>query len=184
MKFHFIICLFIFLPFTPIASSAEPKIITNFKCGVVDIAYVLNNSVALSSTKSQIRAINKDLRIKTEKKELDFKAKERSLMDVKGKIPQEEFVREVHKFNKELSFFQESVKKDKNKLERFNSDSFSRVHQEILDIVEQIAIDMDLAIVIPSSQILYTTASLNITQDVTRLLNQKLTFIEIRWDDD
>lgn len=146
---------------------------------VVDVQYILANSLAIKDLRRQIEAITQNLHTQMTNKELELKKNEESLIDLKGKISSAESEKETAGFNKKVSEAQKYAQQQKIKLEKANSDGILRVHNATIETIKEVCNARSCNIVLPSSQLLYADTKLNITADVLEKLNKKISTIKV-----
>jgi Skp family chaperone for outer membrane proteins len=149
------------------------------KMAVVDIQYILDNSLAIKDLRDKIELITKELHAEMTKKELDLKKDEEDLVRLKGTISANESEKKANVFNSKVSEAQKYAQKQKIKLEKAHSEGMLQVHNETIKIIQELCRKRGYNIVIPSSQLLYADSSLNISQEVLEMLNKKISSIKI-----
>ncbi len=155
--------------------------ITAAKIAIVDLQYILENSLAIKDLKSKIEVITNDLHDKMTQKELDLKKSEEDLVKLKGKISTKESEKNVTDFNKKVSVAQKYAQQQKIKLEKAHSEGILEVHKVTIEVIKELCQDKGFNIVLPSSQILYADGSLNITEEVLKKLNTRINIIKVNF---
>ena len=92
-------------------------ILFSFSCyahelAVVDIDFLFKNSKSGKSIQKKFENINKDIISDFKKKEKTFKQQEQDLISKKNILSEDEFVKEVKKFEKNVTDY--NIKKKKN----------------------------------------------------------------------
>ncbi len=149
------------------------------KIAVVDVQYILANSLAIKDLRRQIELITQDLHTQMTNKELELKKNEESLIGMKGKIPSAQSEKESIGFNKKVSEAQKYAQQQKIKLEKVNSEGILKVHNATVETIKEVCKRRSCSIVLPSSQLLYADPELNITTDVLEMLNKKISTIKV-----
>jgi Skp family chaperone for outer membrane proteins len=155
--------------------AAQPSI------AIVDLQYILENSLAIKDLRAQIETITKDLHDKMTQKELDLKKDEENLIRLKGKILPNESEKEASNFNKKVTEAQKYAQQQKLKLEKAHSEGILQVHSGTIKVIKEICEAKGFVLVLPSSQILYANDSLNITQEVLDTLNKQIKTIKVQF---
>lgn len=151
------------------------------KIAVVDVQYILANSLAIKDLRRQIELITQDLHTQMTNKELELKKNEESLIGMKGKISSAQSEKESIGFNKKVSEAQKYAQQQKIKLEKVNSEGILKVHNATIETIKEVCKRRSCNIVLPSSQLLYADPDLNITTDVLEMLNKKISTIKVHF---
>jgi outer membrane protein len=151
------------------------------KIAIVDVQYILANSLAIKDLRRQIESITQDLHTQMTDKELDLKKSQENLIGLKGQVPPLESEKQTSIFNKKVSEAQEYAQQQKIKLEKTNSDGILQVHNATIEIIKEVCKARSCSIVIPSSQLLYADPELNITLEVLERLNKKISTMKVNF---
>ena len=161
--------------------SAEAANQSATKIAIVDVQAVIDNSVAVKHLRESIDKISEELSKELSAKEVEFKNMEATLVKKKERLKPEQFDIEVENFYKTLSAFQHETQKKKEKLERAHSDAIESVHTSTIKIIHKISKEKGFSIALPASQTLYSDESLNITEEVTKQLNETVTDVKLNY---
>ena len=153
----------------------------NAKIAIVDVQLVLDSSLAVKHLRESIDKISEQFSKELAAKEIEFKQIESELVKKRETLKPEHFDIEVEDFYKKLSAFQHDTQKKKEKLERAHSEAIESVHENVIKIVHEISKENGVNIALPMSQTLYSAEVLNITTEVTKRLNQKITEVQLKY---
>lgn len=153
----------------------------NAKIAIVDIQSVLDNSIAIRHLRTSIDVISEQFAKELSAKEIEFKEMEADLVKRRSSFKPAQFEKEVEGFYKKLSAFQHETQKKKEKLEHAHSTAIESVHTNTIKIVQEISNEKGFNVALPISQTLYAADGLNITAEVTKRLNQKVTEVQIKY---
>lgn len=151
------------------------------RIAVVDLHLVLEKSIAIQGMNHEISNIGAGLEKVMHAKEVELKKDEESIIQKRGKVTEEEFEKEVSKFNKKLSEAQNMMQDKKSRLDRAHASGMQQVHDAIIDIIKSLTKEHDFNIVVQSSVSLYYVEALDITEMVISRLNKKLTTIPFNY---
>lgn len=165
--FQLIIASFVLLPSKAFGSE-------QVKIAIVDVQYVIENSVAVAELRKSIDKISEVLHKEMADKEVSLKNKEKEILQKKSKLPQGEFDKLVNDFYKEVSIVQRDTQQKKAKLEEAHADAIAKIHENVLKMIAKLSKEQQVNLVLPISQILYTDKHLAITDLVIERLNQTL----------
>ena len=146
----------------------------------VDFKYVLNQSNAGKGAQSYLQK-KLDNGIKDlQKKEKSIQEEEKKIIQQKKILSAEEYKKKVTELRKKVS----SLQVERNKLLSDVSKQRSIARNELLKslnpILEKYMKDKKIRMVVDNKSILLADQSLNITQDVIKILNQKLKTIKLK----
>lgn len=149
------------------------------KMAVVDVQYVVQKSDVAKNIKAQmdekIQAYQKDISAKEEK----LRATEKELVKQRAILKPEELNEKAKAFRKEANSVQREVEQRKRTLDAAFSKAMSTVLQEIRVVVSNIAKDNSYAVVVSKQQTVFAEQSLDITEEVLKALNSKLSKIKV-----
>ena len=172
-----ILCIILLLPSI---SLAQDKFIT--KIAVVDIESIFENSVAINGMKKSISALSNNIQEELSAKETELKVTESELVKEREILGEKEFATKVEEFNKKVSAAQQEMQHKKSALEQSHASALAEVHKNVIEIIAELSKKYSFNIALPSTQILYTDDSLNITPDVIDILNQRLSEVKINYE--
>lgn len=152
------------------------------KIAVVDVQYLMENSQAYTSTRNQIDDISNKLHNKMTNTESSLKKEEEALINKRGVIDNEKLEAEIESFNNKISAIQMSIQQKKAELEQLHGEAVNKIQGYVTQIITTMASEKNFNIAIPSSQLLYATPSLDITEEVLLRLNETLPSVEITFN--
>ena len=151
---------------------AELPYIVNFK-------YVLNESEAGKKAQSFLKSKLENGLKNLKEKESKIQEEEKKIIQQKKLITPEEYKKKVSELRKKVS----SLQQERNKLLDSVSKQRTKARSEILKNLNPILKDYmkekKIRMVVDNKSILLADESLNITQDIIKILNQKLKSIKL-----
>jgi Skp family chaperone for outer membrane proteins len=151
------------------------------KVAIVDVQFILENSIAMQKIQEQIENISKTIEKNVSQKEVEFKKIEEDLIKKKNTLNEQEFEKLVNDFNKKVTSAQQDIQSKKVQLEQAHSDAVGKVHEIIISIINDLAKKYNVNLILPSSQILYASPKLNITKDAIEQLNNQIKNVEVKY---
>tara|TARA_B100000575_G_C22891445_1_gene518774 strand:- start:171 stop:683 length:513 start_codon:yes stop_codon:yes gene_type:complete len=165
MKLIKLILFFVFFTFTSVIADTPY---------FIDFKYVLNESVA--GKKAQ-----KDLKSQLEKGLEQLKSKEKKVQEDEKKIIQqkklinaEEYKKKVKALRSEVSKLQTERQKLLNSVAKKRAKAKSELLKNVNPLIEQYMKEKNIKMVIDKRSLLVANKELDITKDITNLLNGKL----------
>ncbi len=166
---RFLFCfLILILAFLPIYSFSENNV---KKIGIVDIQFILENSIAIQNLKKKLGEINDKIQSDLSKKELELKNIEKYLVENKGKISEEKYNQEIALFNKKVADAQLMSREAKAKLESIHSEEMQKINQDLQKVIKDTLDEKDFDLIMPSVSVLHSKESLNITDLIIKKFN-------------
>jgi Skp family chaperone for outer membrane proteins len=149
---------------------------------VVDLKIILQSSKAGSSIREQI---NKK---QTEYKK-DLESQQKKLSDAKDSLARdrsvlspEAYAEKRKTFEADLGKLQNNMRGKKNSLDKAFATAMETLQTQTITIISDIAKEKNYTLVLPKSSVLLLgDSSLDITQDVLRSLDQKLTTVDLKF---
>ena len=74
------------------------------------------------------------------------------------------------------------VDKKQNSLKKASLDSMSKVNDKIKDIIAEISKEKELDVIVPAAQTLYFKDELDISDEVLKRLNKKITKVDVKFE--
>jgi Skp family chaperone for outer membrane proteins len=147
---------------------------------IVNIDYILENSLAGKSIKSKISKINKDNQKYFKEKESSLKKKEDDLLKQKNVLSKEEFNKNVNLFKKEINVFRKDKLIKINKLKNIQIKSINELLKQLSPLVAQFAKDNNISTVIDKKYTVVSKVETDITKKIIIILDKKVKKINIK----
>lgn len=154
------------------AIAAEPE--KSEKIVVVDMQKLLESSTAASSIKEQAKKERDSYQASVSKEEEQLRKEEAKLSEQRSILTQEAFAEKGRQFKDKVAKVQRDFQEKRAIQEQRLKQSLDQVNQVIFEIIDNLAQEQGFDIAVPTSQILYATKKLDITDKVLERLNQKL----------
>jgi Skp family chaperone for outer membrane proteins len=151
------------------------------RVAVVDVQSILEKSLAVQSIRKSIDQISQTIQQEMSAKEIEFKNSEEAITKKRGVLSDYAIEKEISAFQKKVSDAQRSIQEKRAKLEQAHTEAVSKVHENTIMIIDKMSKERGFNIAIPSSQVLYATESLNITEDVIQSLNAQLKSVPVNY---
>ncbi|XVN41835.1 MAG: OmpH family outer membrane protein [Rickettsia endosymbiont of Argas persicus] len=182
MKYR-VLWLFLIIGFSYFVQAEPMNKEDNFKVrvAIVDVQSILEGSIAIKDLRKKIEKLSQKNQDDIAMKEAEFKPMEEKLINERSSLNEEEFERKVNEFNAKVSEVRKEIQSKKAKLEQAHAEAMSKIHEATIAIISELAEKYNVNLVIPSAQILYAKNNLNITSEVTFMLNERLKEVQINY---
>ena len=172
MKKIFVLLIFIFFIINPVVAN---------NIATVDIQLIMNNSVAGIDLKKQVSSIEKKKIASIKKAEDNIKDKEKTLVDKKNILNEDEFKEEVSKLKLEINEFnlmkRNEIKDFENKKIQYNQKLLLSIQQ----ILGAYAKSNDITLLLQKKNIVMGSKDIDITSDILTILNKSIKEINLKW---
>lgn len=175
-KTFFAVILPLFLIFSGSAFSNESASVATINIDQIskEAKVVKNIAKQISKKRDQFQKQISASEKKLEKEQKKLESKKDILSESALKKEQLAFFKKVEKLKNDAS------KKDKI-LKKAYTTSIKKVNDVVGEIVNSIAVEKGLSLVLPSSQVVYSVESIDITQEVIKKLDKKVSKIKVKF---
>ena len=156
--------------------------IASTKIAVVNIQEIMRDSTAAKSVREQLDAKQKTFQKEITKREDDLQKADKELGKQRSVLSKEAFEKKALEFRQKATDAQKEVQAKKALLDNAFARSLNDIQKAVTDIIAGLAKEKGFAIAIPTSQILYTDETLDISKEVLERLNQKLPKVSVKFD--
>ena len=150
------------------------------KIAIINIDYIIENSIVGKSIKSKISKINKDNNKYFKEKETSLRKKEEKIIKQKNVLSKEEFNKNVNLFKEEIKAFREDKSIKLKKLQSIKIRSINELLKQLSPIVAQFAKDNNISTVIDKKYTVVSKVESDITNKLLIILDKKVKKINIK----
>lgn len=168
-----IIAIALAATFIPAFANAETKI------GVVDIQKIMRESLAAKDLQEQLEKRKNEFQSEITKQEQQLQKEDKALAEERGVLSADAFEKKRNSFKTKVDDTQRKINSRKVKLETGYANAINQIQNKVLGIVESIAKDKSLTLVLPFSETLYADNSMNISEEVLKKLDKELPKINL-----
>lgn len=148
---------------------------------VVNIQKIMRDSAAATSARAQLKAKQDQFQAEITKKEAELKKEDEELAKQRSILAPDAFEQKVRAFREKASGVQRDAQMKQGQLTKAFNSALSEMQGTIVTIIGELAKEKGFAIAMPSTQTLYANPSLDITDEVLKRLNTRLTKITINF---
>lgn len=150
--------------------------------GILDVERIMKESIAMRDFQSKIEKKEDEYRKEVEKKQTELDAEQKRIEGKRSILSKEAFDKEVAGFDKKLDSLKTFVDRKQSSLKKASIDAMSKLNDNVRDIFADIAKDRGLDVIVPASQAVYYKDELDVTDDVLKKLNKKITKIDVKFE--
>lgn len=163
-------------------AAAPAGAIAASKIAVVNIQGILRDASSAKSVRDQLEAKQKAYQSELSKKEEALQKEDAELAKQKSALSKEAFEAKVKAFRDKATATQKEVAEKKATLDAAFERSLGQIQKTVTDIIADLSKEKGFIVALPTSQILYAEATLDISQEVLSRLNQKLPKVDVKFD--
>lgn len=165
--------------FVPIAAQSEP----NPGLAVVDFATVRREAAAAKSIAAQVEAFVADYQQDIEREEASLRIAQEQLKVRREELSEEAYADERRKWETNVANAQRRFLERRQQLDRARTLAWQRVNDMVSTVIQDMAAERKLVIVLRRDQAVYVASGLEITEEVLLRLNARLPAIKIDLSD-
>lgn len=170
----FAVLFMAFATIAPLAHAAAPTI------AVVDVERLYIESKGAKSLKSQIEAKKEAFRKEFSAKEAELKKLEDALMSEREKLSAEEFGKKRKEFEQKILEARKLFQKRSNSLDDGQKSAMRELRKGIAEATTEVAEQKSYDVVLTRDSVVIAEKTLDITEDVLKKLDEKITTIPLK----
>ena len=140
----------------------------------IDVNYILNNSEVGKSLNIYIKKTRDENIISYKEIEDKFIKKEKELLAQKNILKKEEFDEKFKILSNEINIYNAEKKSSLNKLNKFKLDNTKKILEILNPIITNYVDRNSISLVMPKKNIIVGKKNLDITDEIVKLLNDKV----------
>ena len=169
----FLVAFSLFAPVMISYASAQTNQQPSSNLGVIDMNEVLQKSDAIAKVREVLDQRNQEFQASITEEELRLRQEERELNAAQGEIAEDEFAARYAQFEEDVVALQRSIQQQQSRFDLSMQQVNTTLEQELIKIVEEIAKDRHLTMVIQRSNVVIYDLSTDITDEALRRLNER-----------
>lgn len=150
--------------------------------GILDVEKIVKESNAMRDIQNKVSKKQDEYQKDVTKKQNELEAEQKKIEAKKNVLSKEAFEKEAAAFEKKVDDLKNFVDKKQNSLKKASLDSMSKINDYIKDIISDLSKERDFDIIIPASQTLYYKDQLDISDEVLKKLNKKVTKVDVKFE--
>lgn len=180
MKRYMVQWIVAFLLLTNPVMAAEATI------GIVNTQKILGDCKAAVSMRDQLKAKQKVFQAEFDAREKALRAEEKSLRAEKDALvkagaaaSKEAFQQKLIAFEKKMVKAQKDIQEKNEKVAKVINTTTREIEEHLLPIAKEVAAEKKLTIMLDSSVVLYNDSALDVTDEIMKRLNDKLSSVKV-----
>jgi outer membrane protein len=149
--------------------------------GVVNIQKIMRDSKAANSVREQLKTKQKSFQSELDGKEKALQQEDQALSKQRANLSQDAFNQKVESFRQKAVAARQEIQNKRAQLDKGFSGALGKIQDTTLTIIQGIAKDKGLKLVVSSAQVLYSDTALDITDEVLKKLNSDLPEVSVNF---
>ncbi len=150
--------------------------------GILDVEKIVKESTAMRDIQKKISAKQDEYQKEVDKKQKELEKEQKAIESKKSALSQEAFDAKTKDFQKKIDDLKTYVDKKQNILKKASIDGMGKVNDEIKEIIADLVKEKGYTVVVPASQTLYYQDDLDISDEVLKRLNKKVTKVKVSFE--
>ena len=150
------------------------------KISIIDMEYLLENSIAGKSIKTKLEKINKKNAQFFKKKEKELKDKEDKIIKQKNVISKEEYVKVVSSFQNEVQAYKKEKSQRANKIKQIKGTHINELLKKLSPIIAKFSKDNNISIVLDKKFTIVSKIESDITKKLLKVLDSEVKKIDLK----
>lgn len=167
--------LFSIIAFMGVASAKAESI------AILDLDNVLKNSDAMKDAQKKLSKKQSEFQKEIDKQQSTLEDESKKLNAKKNVLSKEAFDKEQEKFSKKVDTLKELVDKRQAALKKASLDAVTKINDKVKEIVEDVKDEKKLDVIISASSTVYYKDDLDISSDVLKALNKKISKVDVKF---
>ena len=170
---NFLLIFIIFFFFNSYSLSEENKIV------YIDMDLLISKSLAGKSINNQIKSQNKNNLEKFKKIESDIKKEDEDISNKKNILSEDEYKKMVTQLNKKIKNYRVMVSENVDKNNKLKISATKKLIKKLNPILSDYSEKNSISIILQKRDIIIGKNSLNITDDIIKILDENVKEIKI-----
>lgn len=159
--------------------SAQTETMNQPTIAVIDMQEIRQKSKAVNSIEQQIQKRKQAYQKKLSEQEKSLREEDKSLAKQRSLLSEDAFKKKRQRLKQKLGAFQRKIKTRRKALDRSYSRAMRRVQKKLGQIIEQVAKDRNLDLVINKGAVVIVRPEMEITKVALERLNSELASVDV-----
>jgi outer membrane protein len=164
---------------SPEAGAQTQKKVPTPVVAIVDIQLVMQNSEAAKGIRTQIEKVRTSYQQTVHGKEEELRKLDQDLEQQRSILAPDAYQQRQRDFQQKVADAQKDVQDRRQKLETAFGKAMQQVQDAVVQIVDQIAKEQAITLVLPKASVIHSADDMDITQEVLKRLNSRLPSVSV-----
>lgn len=144
------------------------------RIGVVDTAYILENAEAAKGLRETIQGRQAEFQEQITQEEQAIQEKQQELRQQQDLLNEDALQQRQQQLQQRMQRFRRQVQQMRQQLGQWRQQGRAKVQRKVGEIVQDLADERDLALVVDRTQAVYVTDRYDLTQDVLEIFDEEV----------
>jgi len=149
---------------------------------VIDVDQIVKESKAMQYLQKKVSQKQEEYQKEVTKRQNSLEKEQKSIEGKKSVLSEKAFKNEVEEFEKKVVKLRNFVDRRQNSLKKASLDAMSKINDEIKEIITDLSEEKGFDAIIPASGTLYFKNALDVSDEVLKRLNKKITRVKVRFN--
>ena len=145
----------------------------------IDMDIILKDSKLGISINEQINKKTETGQKNLQQMEEDIRKKDNQLNAQKNILSEEEFEKKLKLLNTDLQSYQRALQENRNIINNYKISATSKLLKNLKPILAEYSVEKNISVIFQKKDLIIAKNSLNITDDIIKILNNKITKINL-----
>lgn len=174
-----LVLLVCFLAVRPAAAQQQPPTSGNLAIAVIDIQYIIRESLATKSMRPQLAKMKVAFESEMKRQEVELRKANKELIGQRPILSPDAYTQRRKELQKKASAAQRSVQSRKRTIDKAIGRTMSEVHRVLREITIEIAKEKSISLVFSKSALFLSENRHDITIEALKRLNKKLPSVDV-----
>lgn len=171
---------FVMLVSPTVAFASDGSALNKPVIAIVDVQRILEESLAAKSVQKQLESQRSKFQTEIESEENGLRQAEQDLSKAHDKLPTDVYAEREQQLRQRFLAVERHVESRRKVLDQAFTDSMNTVRSSLLEIVDTVAHEHGVNLVIVKQQALWVDKNLDITDEILSRLNKKLPQVSVK----
>ena len=160
-------------------NAATPVLKGTGKIAVVDVPFLINNSAAGKSIRTQLDKQRDAYRVQIEKQESELQSAEKVLMEQQSTLAKDQFLQKRKEFQEKVTNAQRTVQQRRIAFDKAYTEAMEKLREAIVKIVADAAGKNKVSLVLNRQEVVLVEENMDMTKQILATLNSTVTSIPV-----
>jgi len=160
-------------------AAATAQALPESRIAIIDYQLIQKNSTAMVEIQKQIEQRRLIYQQEISKQEQELRASDQELANQRSVLAADAFALKRREFEAKVAQVQRQVQDRKRELDRAFEYGMNQVQLVVKEIIADLAQQRNFNLVLSRQQIIFSENNLNISEDIVKLLNERLPLVQI-----
>ncbi len=161
------------------SAEAQAQALPESRIAVLNYQLIQKNSTAMIDIQTQIEKRRKTYQVEISQQEKELRADDQELVRQRTVLSADAFALKRREFEAKVAQVQRQVQDRKRELDQAFEYGMNQVQLVINEIILELSREKNFNLVLSRQQIIFVDETFNISQDIIRILNERLPLVQV-----